>query len=174
MAFGKPDPNFDAVKSLNFDTDLQRLGEIRDIVNATDTDLSAFKARGGKIVMYFGWADTALNPLMGIDYFEGVSKRFGPATAEFFKLYMAPGMFHCRSGPGPSVFDAFTALVNWVEKGKAPAEIIASQAGGSPARTRPLCPYPEVARYKGSGSIDEASSFVCRRPDALSTSATRP
>jgi feruloyl esterase len=124
--------------------------------------------------MYFGWADPALNPLMGIDYYEGVQNRFGASTAEFFKLYMVPGMLHCRGGSGPSVFDGFTPLVDWVEKGKAPAELIASQSPGAPPRTRPLCQYPEVARYKGTGSIDDAANFACRAPTPSSTSATRP
>jgi feruloyl esterase len=124
-------------------------------------------------MMYFGWADTSLNPLMGVDYYEGVRKRFGSSTAAFFKLYMVPGMLHCRGGSGPSVFDPVTPLVNWVETGKAPGEIVASQTPGSPARTRPLCPYPEVARYKGAGSIDDAANFVCRSQVPTSTNVTR-
>lgn len=169
MAFGKPDPHYEAIKSLNFETDVQRLAEIRNLVNATDADLTRFKARGGKIIMYFGWVDASLNPLMGVDYYHGVQKHFATSTSEFFKLYMVPGMFHCRGGPGPSVFDAFTPLVNWVEKGKSPAEIIASQAPGAAARTRPLCPYPEVAKYNGRGSIDDAANFACRSPEPTST-----
>jgi feruloyl esterase len=163
MAFGKPDPGYDAVKSLNFETDLPKLTEIRAILNATDTDLTRFRARGGKIVMYFGWADPALNPLMGVDYYEAVQERFGASTADFLKLYMVPGMLHCRGGAGPSVFDAFTPLVRWVEKGTPPQEIIAAQTPGTAPRTRPLCPYPNVALYGGKGSVDNASSFTCGR-----------
>lgn len=107
--------------------------------------------------------ETSKLPLMGVDYYEGVRKRFGSSSADFFRLYMVPGMLHCRGGSGPSVFDPFTPLVNWVER-KAPAEIGASQPSGAPPRTRPFCPYPEVARHKGTGSTDDAANFVCRNP----------
>ena len=81
------------------------------------------------------------------------------------RLYMAPGMGHCGGGEGPNTFDMLAALEQWREQGKAPAEIVASQlADGKVDRTRPLCPFPQIAQYKGSGSIDEAGNFVCRNP----------
>ena len=87
----------------------------------------------------------------------------GKETDDFARLFMAPGMLHCGGGVGPNTFDAVTALEQWVEHGKKPAELIASHAAnGVVDRTRPLCPYPQVAAYKGSGSIDEAASFVCK------------
>ncbi len=138
LAFPKPDPNYD-FKSFN---------------------------RGGKIVMYFGWADTALNPLMGVDYYEKVSARFGPSTTDFFRLFMVPGMAHCRGGVGTDQCDFLTALVEWVEKGVAPNRIVASQSrDGKLIRTRPLCPYPQVAKYKGAGNPDDAQSFVCENQE---------
>jgi feruloyl esterase len=164
LAFPKPDPNYE-VKSFNFASDPGRLQTISGILDAKNTDLSRFKARGGKIVMYFGWADTALNPLMGIDYYEQVSARTGPQATDFFRLFMVPGMAHCRGGVGTDEFDAFTALVEWVEKGVAPNQIAASQRrGGQVVRSRPLCPYPQVAKYNGTGNPDDAQSFVCANP----------
>jgi Tannase and feruloyl esterase len=165
LAFPKPDPNYD-FKSFNLETDLPRLQAIGDILDAKNPDLTRFKTRGGKIVMYFGWADTALNPLMGVDYYEKVSARFGPSTADFFRLFMVPGMAHCRNGVGTDQCDFLTALIEWVEKGVAPNQIGASQSrDGKVVRTRPLCPYPQVAKYKGAGTPDDAQSFVCENQE---------
>jgi hypothetical protein len=171
MAFGRPVPEYDWT-AFNVDGDLDKLQTARAALDATDPDLSRFKARGGKIVSYFGWADPALNPLMGVGYYESVMRRFGPATAEFYRLFMVPGMFHCRGGVGVSTFDAFTPLVEWVEKGIAPQSIVGSRiVDGRVTRTRPLCAYPDVAKYKGSGSIDEAANFACVRPTADTSAA---
>jgi len=79
------------------------------VFDATDTGVSKFRARGGKIIMYYGWADAALNPLMGVNYYEKIEQKMGPATTDFFRLFMDPGMFHCSGGVGPSSFDALTA-----------------------------------------------------------------
>ena len=164
MAFDKPNPNYD-MKSFNFDADVGRLQPISRIIDAKDPDLSRFRSRGGKIIMYFGWADPALNPLMGIDYYEKVRARAGQSTTDFFRLFMVPGMAHCRGGVGTDEFDAFTALVEWTEKGVAPNQLAASQSrGGKVVRTRPLCPYPQVAKYNGTGNPDEAQSFICVKP----------
>jgi feruloyl esterase len=164
MAFGKPDPSYDWRK-LDFDKDLARLDEIHRLLDATNPDLSEFKARGGKIVSYFGWADTALTPLMAIDYLDQVKAKHGGATDEFFRLFMVPGMFHCRGGIGVDRIDALTPLVNWVENGTAPERIVATRfEDGAVVRARPLCPYPQTARYYGSGSLDKAESFTCAAP----------
>jgi feruloyl esterase len=165
LAFPKPDPNYN-FKTFNLETDLPKLQPISGILDAKNPDLTRFKSRGGKIVMYYGWADTALNPLMGVDYYEKVSARFGASTTDFFRLFMVPGMAHCRGGVGTDQCDFLTALVEWVEKGVAPAQITASQSrDGKVVRTRPLCPYPQVAKYKGTGSPDEAQSFTCANPE---------
>lgn len=165
LAFTKPDPNYD-FKSFNLETDLPKLQAISVILDAKNTDLSRFKARGGKIVMYYGWADTALNPLMGVDYYEKLSARFGASTTDFFRLFMVPGMAHCRGGVGTDQCDFLTALVEWVEKGVAPKQIVASQSrDGKVVRTRPLCPYPQVAKRKGNSNPDDAQSFVCENPE---------
>lgn len=164
MAFGRPMPSYDWT-TFNLDADYDKLATARAALDATDPDVSRFKARGGKIVSYFGWADPALNPLMGVNYYESVVQRLGPSTSDFYRLFMVPGMFHCRGGIGPSTFDAFTPLVEWVEKGTAPRSIVGSRVvDGKVTRTRPLCAYPDVAKYKGSGSVDAADSFACARP----------
>ena len=165
LAFPKKDPNFQ-LKQLDFDRDAPRLKWIAQVLNATDTDLAGFRDRGGKLLMWFGWADPALNPLMGVEYYEAVVKKMGPATRDFFRLFMLPGVFHCAGGVGCDSFDRLAALTDWVENGKAPDGLAASRMEKSKAgRTRPLCPYPQVAKYKGSGSIDDAASFTCADPD---------
>lgn len=164
IAFSRPDPEFDFTR-FNFDTDIEKLAPTARLMDATDPDLSSFQARGGKIIMYFGWADPALTPFMGVDYYEKVEEQMGVGTPNFFRLFMVPGMFHCRGGVGPSAFDAFTPLVQWVEKGTAPDHLIGSRVVDDKiVRTRPLCPYPQVAKYKGSGSIDDAANFACAVP----------
>jgi feruloyl esterase len=152
-------------KRFDIDRDPPRMQELRQILDATDTDLSGFRKRGGKLLMYFGWADPQLNPMMGVEYYEQVVEKMGASTGDFFRLFMAPGMFHCGGGVGPNVFDVATPLVNWVESNAAPDRIEASRSvAGKVVRTRPLCDYPRVARYKGGGSVDEAANFVCVKP----------
>ena len=164
LAFTPDDPEYDW-RTFDFDTDPDRV-TIREMLDATDPDLSAFHAGGGKMITHFGWADTALNPMMGVNYYEDVRATMGATTAaDFYRLFMVPGMFHCRGGLGTDRFDALTPLVNWVEGGTAPDQIPAARVdNGEVTRTRPLCPYPQVATYTGSGSIDDASSFVCAAP----------
>jgi len=164
VAFGKPDPAYDWT-TFDFDKDPARLADARKLLNATEPDLGAFRGRGGKLLMYFGWADTALTPYMAVDYYEKALAANGPETKDFFRLFMVPGMFHCRGGVGPDRFDAMTALIDWVERGVAPASLTASRVeNGTVVRTRPLCPYPQVARHGGAGSIDAAASFTCAEP----------
>jgi len=168
VAFPQPAPDYDWTQ-FDFDADPGRIESIRGILDATATDLSAFESRGGKILMYFGWADAALNPLMGVDYYEKVVERMGPSTTDFFRLFMVPGMFHCGGGVGVTVrpLELSTPLVEWVEQGSAPDRIVGQRAiEGEVVRSRPLCPYPQVARYKGTGSIDEAANFECVVPGA--------
>jgi feruloyl esterase len=163
-AFPEKDPQL-PLSRFDIDKDPARTALAAQILNATDTDLSAFERHGGKLMMYFGWADPQLNPLMGVEYCEKVLEKIGSETPGFFRLFMVPGMFHCGGGIGTSVFDAATPLLTWVESGSAPERISASRvADGKVVRTRPLCAYPQVAQYKGSGSIDDAANFSCVRP----------
>ena len=162
------DPNWD-VRTLDYDRDLafaeQRLAHLP----AVERDLSAFKKRGSKLLMYGGWMDPVVPPQDTAAYYEAVAKTMGgyEAIKPFFRLFMAPGMGHCSGGPGPNQFDAVAALEQWVERGVAPAMLLASHAtNGKVDRTRPLCPYPQIARYKGTGSIDDAANFACVNPAA--------
>jgi feruloyl esterase len=125
--------------------------------------LTGFAQHGGKLLIYHGWADQQVSPGASIQFYESAT-RLGPKPADgWIRLFMAPGMAHCAGGEGPSEFDALGALEHWVEQGSAPAQILAShRTAGQVDRTRPLCPYPQVARYKGSGSIDDAANFACR------------
>lgn len=150
----------------DFDKDPARLARAAKIVNPLNPDLTPLKKRGGKIIQYSGWADQQVNPLPGITYYETVSQRLGEAaTRDFYRLFMVPGMFHCSGGPGCSTVDWLAALMEWVEKGVAPAQIAGAHVEkGETTRTRPMCPYPQVARYKGTGSVDDAANFACVAP----------
>lgn len=176
-------PNWDP-KSFNFDTDMKLTDDkFGAALNSMDPNLHAFKARGGKLIQYHGWSDAAIPPLGSVGYFELVQKTMGD-TKSFYRLFMVPTMSHCAGGPGATMFgnaggfaapqedaehDVVMALTRWVEDGKAPDRLIATgYVDGNPAKgvamTHPLCPYPEQAHYKGSGSMKDASNFVCKRP----------
>jgi hypothetical protein len=161
MAFAKKDPDF-KLKQLDLERDYPRLDAMRQMLNATDPGLSGFRDRGGKLLMYFGWADPALNPNRAIEYYEAVTVKMGARTRDFFRLYMMPGMFHCSGGVGCDSAPRLAALTGWVERNQVPEAIVASRLqNGKVVRTRPLCPYPEVAKYQGAGSTDEAGNFRC-------------
>lgn len=175
------DPNWD-FRTFRPERDLKAAeSKMAKHLNATDPDLRRFHARGGKLILYHGWSDAAIPGLSTTQYFESVQKKVGAKTAaQFVRLFMAPGVQHCGGGTGPNVFgqasssggdpdrDVFAAIERWVEKGVAPEKIIATkyQRGnsGPVERTRPLCAWPAVAKYKGSGSIDEAANFECAEP----------
>jgi hypothetical protein len=159
-----PKPDYD-YKTFDFDRDIHMLDAWSKQADAKNPDLSKFRKRGGKLLMTYGWADPVLQPMVGVNYYEQAVAKNGPDTANFFRLFMVPGMSHCGGGIGPDRYDAVTAIIDWVEKGQAPASMIASRAvGNKVVRTRPLCPYPEVARYSGQGSIDDAANFRCMAP----------
>ncbi|HSG66948.1 MAG TPA: DUF6351 family protein [Gammaproteobacteria bacterium] len=136
------------------------------ILAATSADLEPFIGRGGRLLIYHGWADQNIPPLGSVDYYEQVVDTLGKArTEEGVRLYMIPGMGHCGGGHGPNEFDMLSVLEQWRERGEAPAAVVATQhEGGRVTRTRPLCPYPQVAKYDGSGSLDEADNFGCAMP----------
>ena len=160
-----------------------KLAEAKTAValNATNPNLKPFMDRGGKLIMYHGWSDAAIPATNSIDYYNSVTAKLGEKRTEAFVwLFLAPGMQHCVGGPGPSSFgqfgdsliddpdhNAFSALEHWVEKNDAPSRIIATkyEDDGNPSKgvkmTRPLCPYPQIAKYKGSGDTNDAANFVC-------------
>jgi len=177
FVYEKPDWE---LKTFNVDAGLKAATEkTADALNATNADLKPFKSRGGKLIIYHGWNDPAISALNTVDYYQSVIKVMGQKDVDsFVRLYMAPGMQHCEGGPGADSFGAVgdlnfddathsvdASLEKWVEKGKAPGTIIASKYEGhdrSQAKmTRPLCPYPQAAKYKGTGDTNDAGSFVC-------------
>jgi feruloyl esterase len=160
------DPNWDW-HSFDFDRDLDRFNRPEYLpMNATDPHLDQFLAHGGKLLLYHGWADQNVSPYNTVQYFEKVREVMGPSkTDASVRLFMVPGMAHCGGGEGPNTFDKVDALDTWVEQAKPPASITASHAtAGRIDRTRPLCPFPQIAKYKGSGNVDDSTSFVCSAP----------
>jgi feruloyl esterase len=160
------DPNWD-FRTLDIGEDIARAHKTDNgIVSATSTNLKPYVGRGSKLIIYHGWADQNVAPLSSVNYYNELIDLMGKKMVEdSVRLYMAPGMGHCGGGEGPSVFDTLPALEQWREHGVAPKEIVASQmADGKVIRTRPLCPYPQEAQYKGTGSTDAAENFACRLP----------
>jgi feruloyl esterase len=158
------DPNWDHL-TLDVGQHLALAREMDNgVVSPTSTDLKPFVGRGGKILIYHGWGDQNVAPLSSVEYYEKLITVLGQTQVnDSIRLYMVPAMGHCGGGEGPNQFDVLTPLEKWREQGMAPKEIIASQiTNGSVSRTRPLCPYPQSAQFKGSGDTDQAENFVCR------------
>jgi feruloyl esterase len=131
-------------------------------VDAVDPDLRAFEAQGGKLLLYAGWRDSGITPENTVLYYETVLREMGPNQADWLRLFLAPGMEHCRGGPGPNTFDSITALERWREQDTPPSSILASNPEAG--LTRPLCPYPEYAKYDGSGDLKDAGNWSCASP----------
>ena len=160
------DPSWD-FKSFDFEKDFAAADKVDNgLINALNPNLKAFFDRGGKLIQYHGWADPQISPGASVNYYKSVVDTMGGAAKVqgAYRLFMVPGMRHCRGGDVPDTFDTVTALEQWVEGGKAPEQLIASRVtkDGKVDRTRPLCPYPQTAQYKGTGSTDEAANFVCK------------
>ncbi len=166
------DPDYD-FRKFSYDRDfLPALAKLGPAIDATDPNLVPLEQHGSKLIVYHGWNDPSVPPLNSVNYYESVILALGGTkdreaaireTQAFFRLFMVPGMDHCTGGPGTDRFDMLPVLESWVEKGVAPDRVVASHmTGGKVDRTRPLCPYPQVAVYKGNGSTDDAANFVCR------------
>ena len=153
-------------RGFDLDRDLKIVDEkVGTIINAVNPDLSAFKARGGKLLLYHGWNDTAISPGNTINYYSSVLSKMGTKQDNWIRLFMAPGVAHCGNGPGPNQFNFMAALERWRESGIAPDSITAYHVTNNRVDlTRPLCVYPELAQYKGTGSTNDASSFTCKAP----------
>jgi len=166
---------------LAFDFNKQAAQFVRELgpdVDSLDPDLDKLKESGHKLLIYHGWEDPLVTPEASIDYWNAVTSRMreesgGSHTStatlkNYFRLFMVPGMYHCGGGPGADSFDPLSAMVSWVENGKAPDQIIATkyESSGAMKFQRPLCPYPEYAKYKGRGDVNKADSFICVSPAA--------
>jgi len=177
MVYEKPDWDY---KTFSLEEGLKLANEkTASALNATDADLKPFAARGGKLILYHGWNDPAISAINTVNYYQSIVAKLGQSDADsFVRLYMVPGMQHCDGGPGADSFGQVgrlttddpqhsvdAALEQWVEKGVAPSTIIASKSAADdkqhPKMTRPLCVYPQAAKYKGSGDTNDAANFVC-------------
>ena len=166
------DPNwdwrsFDFSDAASYAAHVKAEAKLAPILNATSPDLQAFRQRGGKLLQYHGWNDQLISPQNSIDYYESVLKFFGSAADVdgFYRLFMAPGMAHCSGGTGPNSFDMQAALEQWVERGSAPDQIMATRStNGIVDRSRPLCKFPATAVYSGRGDTNDAANFTCREP----------
>jgi feruloyl esterase len=152
-------------KTMNLDSDVALLDKTEDgSIDAMDPNMKPFFAHKGKLLLYHGWSDQLIAPRNSINYYSSVVKNLGgeKKASNDVRLFMVPGMAHCGGGEGPNTFDQVGAIQQWVEQGQAPEQMIASHVEkGTVDRTRPLCPYPQVARYKGTGSTDDAANFTC-------------
>ena len=153
-------PNWDW-KTMDFDADVALANKVLDPLMHVDADLKPFFDRGGKLMIYIGWNDYH-NPLHVVDYYNDVLRTSGTQAKDSIRLFNVPGMGHCAGGVGCDTFDKVGTMARWLETGKPPEQIRASKlVDGKVIRTRPLCAYPKVAKYKGTGNIDEGENFVC-------------
>ncbi|HZJ31527.1 MAG TPA: tannase/feruloyl esterase family alpha/beta hydrolase [Vicinamibacterales bacterium] len=163
---GRQDANWDPM-TFDLEKDLALALKNAGFVEANDANLAKFKARGGKLLLYHGWADPGPAPENTINYYDAVNKKLGGKQDDWMRLFLMPGVGHCGGGVGPDQADFLGALEQWREKGVAPSQINASRPAGrgvSTPMSRPLCPFPQVARYKGSGSSNDAANFSCAAP----------
>ena len=165
---------FDSVRILGFqnesydwhnfdlDRDMPLIDKQAGFVDAVDPDLRAFEAQGGKLLLYAGWRDNGITPENTVLYYESVIRELGPKQDDWMRLFLVPGMEHCRGGPGPNTFDSITALEQWREKDVAPAQMLGTNPDSG--LKRPICAYPQSAKYDGSGDLKDAANWSCAAP----------
>lgn len=168
LMFEEDNPDYNYMRQFDFETDPGRMDAAAQRYNATDPDIADVAERGARIILYHGWGDPGANPLNTISYYEAVRETLADDTGapdpdSFLRLYMMPGMGHCRGGVGHDQADWLDALSGWVEEGEAPEAVVATRV--SDGATRPLCPYPQQSRYSGSGDLNAAESFTCVASD---------
>ena len=161
VAYSNPDWDW---RTFTVDRDLKVVDErLGPVLNAIDPDLSAFKERGGKLILFHGWNDTLISPRNTVNYYSSVVTKMGSPQDGWARLFMAPGMNHCGGGVGPNTVDWLSALEGWRESNVPPDRIVATRANEDRSSTaRPLCPYPQVAQYVGTGSTHDAANFACK------------
>jgi feruloyl esterase len=155
------DANWDW-KTFNIDTDPALAKKMGGEIDAVDTDLTKFKNRGGKLLLFHGWADPAIQPEHTVNYYNAMLAKMGKDQSNWMELFMVPGMGHCSGGNGPNQIDWMSSLETWREKGETPKQIIGKGKVGDTPMSRPLCPHPQVATYKGSGDTNDAANFICK------------
>jgi feruloyl esterase len=162
-------------RTFDFDSDVELVdAKLYGVLNAIDPDLRDFKAQGGKLIVYHGWNDPGVMPKQTLHYYDNVVEHAGKATGgdgkaftdEYLRLFMMPGMGHCRGGAGPDQADFMAAIAAWVEKDEAPERIVARKLqDGQVTMTRPVCPHPQAARYRGRGDANDERNFECAAPE---------
>lgn len=158
---GFQDPNYDWRK-FDLDRDMPLVDKAAGFVDAVDPDLRAFEAHGGKLLLYAGWRDTGITPENTVLYYESVREEMGPDQDDWMRMFLVPGMGHCRGGPGVDTFDTLAALEQWREKDVAPKEMLGTSRENGLAR--PICAYPQYAKYDGSGDRKDAANWSCVAP----------
>lgn len=160
LAFVPDDPKNDWRK-FDFDKDPARITTIRKMLDTTNPDLTRFAKSGGRMITYHGWADTGVTPYLTTGYYDDVIKAMNGKAQDSYRLFMVPGMGHCGGGIGASKIDAMSSVIDWVESHKTPTQLVATGGGADGKGSVLMCPYPQAAKYKGSGDAMDQANWTC-------------